>query len=121
MLLVPISLLLPANVLFQKGYVITTIGGKPFTTYELATVLIAIGLIILGTRLRWQILAASGSAGMAVFLFRATIYHFEKYTSWPLALAITGGVAMLVAWVLALRRMRREHRALMGAAPAAED
>jgi len=121
MLLAPISLLLPANILFRKGYEITTIGGVPFTTYELATVLIAIGLIILGTRLKWQILAASGSAGMAVFLYRATSYHFEDYTSWPLALAITGGVAMLVAWVLALRRMRREHRALMGGAPAAED
>lgn len=121
MLLVPISLLYPANMQFREGYEITTIGGEPFTTYELATVLIGIGLIVVGTRLRWQVLAASGSAGMAVFLYRATGYHFKDYTSWPLALAITGGVAMLVAWVLALRRMRRERRALMSGAPVAEE
>ena len=117
MLLVPISLLLPLNLLADKGHeifgVITKEGAEAsFTAYRAASGVVALGLLVLGTRLGQQVLAISGSAGLAVFLTRAAIEIFDAYVSWPLALVVLGGLALVIAWILALRRLRREQRAL---------
>ncbi|MBM3300009.1 MAG: protein kinase, partial [Deltaproteobacteria bacterium] len=90
-LLVPLSLLLPTNILTSagKGYVIAEIGGKNFTTYELATAFIALAFVVMGTKLDWQVFTVPGLTGVVVFTFRATQWHFRDSLSWPLALAVT--------------------------------
>lgn len=78
-LLLPVSLLAPTNLLFREGTEIMTIGGEALTTYELMCGLIALGFVIVGTRVMRPTLFAQGMIGFGVFVFRATHLHFSDY------------------------------------------
>jgi hypothetical protein len=73
---------------------------------------VTLTLIILGTRLRYLLLTLSGLLGLALFVFKATERHFQDYLSWPLSLAIIGGLAMAAALASLLLRARRQHESL---------
>ena len=105
-MLIPMSLLVPCNVLFEKGLGLFMVGCNYFTVYEAAAAGLSIGLVAVGTRLNRNTLTIPGLMGFAVFLMRATERHFEKYTAWPLALAACGVVAMAVGLVVTVRRSR---------------
>ncbi len=111
-MLVPASLLIPPDVLRDKGFALTVIGGADFTSYELLSLLLSMGLAALGTRMRRLTLAFSGLAGLAAFVCIATVRHFQDDLSWPLALAASGGVAMAVAVALIVVRSRKRHQVL---------
>jgi hypothetical protein len=115
-LLVPASLLIPADILWRftdHGLKLAMIGGKPFRTYEALSFLISVGFVVLGTRMRRFTLSLSGLAGLAAFLILTTQMHFQKYLSWPLALTIGGGAAMAVAVLLVIAKARQRPQALM--------
>jgi hypothetical protein len=109
-LLVPPSLLLPTNLLFRKGPELVDLGDRPFTLYALLSILISLSLVVLGTRMRRNLVAFPGLVGIAAFCFRVSEDHFRSLTSWPLSLAIAGAVCMAGALVLTF--LRRKDPAL---------
>lgn len=110
LILVPVSFLVPANLLFQKGIELVTVGAAPLTIYELTCGLAAVGFVVAGTRISRSTLAVPGLIGLAVFVFRVTNLHFQDYLSWPLGLALGGGLAMLVGVASSLVRERLQRR-----------
>jgi hypothetical protein len=112
LLLVPVSLLVPLDVLwrwpgFNLGYEIVSIGGAPFKTYALLSFLVSVILVALGTRLRRYQLAISGLAGLAAFIFFVTVNHFREDLHWPLGLTVSGGIAMAVAVIFLIVKAKR--------------
>ena len=110
MLLVPVSLLVPLAVLwrvYNLGKEIVSIGGEPFKAYALLSFLVSVILVGLGTRLRRYPFVISGLAGLAAFIYFATEQHFTKYLYWPLALAVSGGIAMAVAVIFLIVKAKR--------------
>ena len=101
--MLPLSLLLPCNLLFTEGWRLGTLGGEPVTIYQLLCGLAAIGFMVLGTVISRTALSVPGLFGLAVFVFRFTHEHFADDKLWPLYVAVVGGTAMLtgVAFVLA--------------------
>jgi hypothetical protein len=76
------------------------------TTYELASMVIALVLAVIGTRARQHALAIPALFGLAAFVLRATDRHFDQTLYWPLTLITLGGVGMMVAKVSMGRRQR---------------
>jgi hypothetical protein len=110
--LVGLSLLVPPILLYRKGETLALIYGQPLTTYGLIAVLVAAGLIVLGTRLRRYSLAMSGFAGLAAILFLITATCFQDQAWWPLALTATGAAGVAAAVVLSVAKTRRRRRVL---------
>jgi len=110
--LVGVSLLVPPILLYRKGETLALIYGQPLTTYGLIAVLVAAGLIVLGTRLRRYSLAMSGFAGLAAILFLITATCFQGQAWWPLALTATGAAGVAAAVVLSVAKTRRRRRVL---------
>ena len=109
--LVPISVLLPCNLLFDQGWpVINDLGGKPLRAYELLGGLAAIGFVVLGTMTNRITLSLPGLVGLAVVVFRFTARHYPDETTWPMCVALVGGVAMLAGVVSAVVRARSRER-----------
>jgi len=112
--LVPLSLLLPLNILFGEGItLLPSFGDQPLKTYELASFLCAIGLIVWGTIVSRATFSVPGLVALAVCVFRVAHAHFADEVSWPLALALGGAAAMAVgvasAFVRSLLRQRAER------------
>ena len=107
LLLVPVSLLVPANLLFREGINIMTIGGEPLTLYELLCGFFAVGLIFVGTRISRSTIALPGLIGLSLFVFRVTHVHFRENLSWPLCMVVSGGVAMLLGVTSTVIREKR--------------
>jgi hypothetical protein len=109
--LLPVSLLVPANLLFRQGPALGTLGGEPFTIYELLSGLLTVGFIVAGTKSMRSTLALPGTIGLTVFVFRVTGLHFAKDLAWPFSLACSGAAAMLAgvasSW---LRDFWRRHK-----------
>ena len=96
MLLVPVSLLVPANVMFENApYLGRRAGGRGIGVYSYAAIAISIALVVFGTRVRRAALIAPGLIGLAIAIGRFTHLHFQQLLAWPLALAILGGLAMV--------------------------
>jgi serine/threonine protein kinase len=110
MLLVPVHLLAPTHLLYDRGNALFQLGHTPFTTYELASLVIALVLAVLGTRIRQHALAVPALFGLAAFVLRATSRHFEHNLYWPLALVTLGGLAMTLARTSLSRSARSQHR-----------
>ena len=121
--LVPLSVLLPCNLLFGKPWpgwrLIDSLGGSPVTCYELLCVLSAIGFAVLGTILNRPNLSIPGLVGLAVFVFRFTAYHLDSYLLWPLSIALAGAMAMLAGVASAAWRGRHQDRATIPLTPPA--
>ena len=114
LLLVPLHLLGPTQVLFDKpGHDLFRVAAAMLTTYELAAALIAIALILLGTHLHQHSMVLPALLGLAVFLVRATQRHFQDYLSWPLAIALIGGAGMAAALLSLLIRSRRDREPMI--------
>ena len=110
MLMVPLHLLSPTQILFGKpGHDLFRVGGAAVTSYEAASVIIALGLIALGVRMRQHALVLPALLGLAIFFFRTTDRHFRDYLSWPLGIALAGGAAMATALISLTVRARRGH------------
>ena len=107
MLLVPVSFLVPCNVLFEDQPSWGSIGGQPVTVYECISLAASILLIVLGTQMRRFLLALGGLTGFGILVARVTERHFEENLSWPLALLVLGGTAMVTGGVVAWIRERR--------------
>jgi hypothetical protein len=113
MLLIPLHFLGPMNLLWDKGGSLARLGDGRLTTYELASLLTAVALVVIGTRLRQHALALPALVGLAVFVFRATYRHFEGELAWPLGLALIGGLAMIAALASLLWRVHRQREAMI--------
>jgi serine/threonine protein kinase len=113
LLLVPLHFLGPMNLLWEEGQPLFTLGDAPLKTYELASLLVALLLVVIGTRLRLHTLALPALMGLAVFIFRATSTHFTGELAWPLGLAATGGSAMVAALASLLWRVHRQREAMI--------
>ena len=110
LLLVPLSLLVPTNLMFDKGTTLLPLGDAPFTIYELLGILFAAGLIVAGTKTSQPTLALPGLIGLTVVVGRITHDHFRSYLEWPLALALGGGLAILIGAASSLIRARLQYR-----------
>ena len=75
--------------------------------------LVALLLVVVGTRLRLHTLALPALIGLAVFVFRVTIDHFAGELAWPLGLAVAGGLAMIAALASLLWRVHRQREAMI--------
>jgi predicted Ser/Thr protein kinase len=106
--LVPLSLLTPVNVLFTESPDLFVLGARPFTIHEALAAVVGVACIAAGTRLRRWTVLASGLVGTAVFVVRATDRHFEDTLGWPLALAVTGALALAAGATLAWWRMHHD-------------
>jgi len=106
--LVPVSLLTPANVLFTEPPDLFDLGARPFTIYEALAAAVSVACIAVGTRLRRWTVLASGLAGTAVFVVRATDRHFADSLGWPLGLAATGTLLLAAGAALAWWRMHHD-------------
>jgi hypothetical protein len=113
MLLVPLHLTTPVNLLMHRGWHFFSIGGEDVTSYEFFALAEALVLIVIGTRLRVHTLAWPGLASLALFLWRATDRHFEQYLAWPTTLMLVGGIAMITSAVLLARRLGKRHEGIM--------
>ena len=113
MLLVPLHFLGPMNLLWHEGNELFSLGDAPLRTYELALLLVALLLVVIGTRLRLHTLALPALIGLAVFVFRVTIDHFAGELAWPLGLAVTGALAMIAALASLLWRVHRQREAMI--------
>lgn len=111
MLLVPVHLLTPTQMLFDKRELFI-LGAAAVTLYELASFLLAVALVVLGTRLRQQAIVLPALVGLAVVFFRATGRHFQDHRGWPLSIAVTGTVAMTVALVSLLWRAHKRKESI---------
>ena len=109
LVLLPVSFLVPTNLLFRQGAALVSIGGEPLTGYELACSLFAVGFLVVGTKAQRSSLTLPGTIGLTIFVFRVTNLHFGKDLAWPLALALSGAAAML-AGVLSSRLRDRCRR-----------
>jgi len=107
MLAVPVSLLVPSNVLFEHTPFLGTAGGRGIGLFEYSAVAVSIALVVFGTRARRASLAVPGVMGLAVAVLRITDRHFEQVLAWPLALAILGGLAMAAGAAMTYVRGRR--------------
>lgn len=107
MLAVPISLLVPANVLFEKGPFLGSAGGQPIGLFEWASVVLSTALVVLGTRVRRAALVAPGVLGLAIAVLRVTERHFAEVLAWPLSLAILGALAMVAGAVMTYMRGKK--------------
>jgi hypothetical protein len=116
-LLVPIFLLVPLNMLFDKGPIILAIrpetqnpassyilAQNPVRIYELVYLAACIALLILGRGLHMELFLVAGLAGFAVLLFRATEAHFSNDLIWPLAIIVTGLALVVIGIRLSPRR-----------------
>jgi len=93
------------------GFPLLLIGDEWVTSYEILSLVLSAGFVILGTRMRRYSFALSGLVGLAALLFLATNGHFKSYLSWPLALTISGGIAMAIGVVLVVVKARKDpHR-----------
>jgi hypothetical protein len=108
MLLVPVSLLVPTNVLFDDPPFFGQAGGQGISLFEYATILLSITLVLFGTKTRRTTFIAPGIFGLALAVLRLTDRHFEELLAWPLALALLGGAAMVVGAVLTFARSRKK-------------
>ncbi len=109
--LVPISFLVPCNLLFDEGWrLIESLGDAPVTAYELLSGLTAIGFIVLGTIKNHASLSIPGLIGLSVVVFRFTERHFPNEDFWALSIALVGGAAMLGGVVSAVGRARSKER-----------
>ena len=114
MLLVPVSLLVPANVMFEDPPYLFEIGGHGVGAYSCAAVLISLALVIFGTKLRRTALVGPGLIGLAVAIGRFTHLHFQQLLTWPLTLAILGGLCMIAGALLTY--WRKAKRKIAGPA-----
>ena len=109
--LVPISVLLPCNLLFDQGWPpISHVGNAPLRIYELLGGLAAIGFIVLGTMMNRATLTVPGLVGLAVAVFRFTSHHYPDHSSWPLCIALAGGATMLAGVLSAVLRAHLRDR-----------
>jgi hypothetical protein len=99
--------------LWNEGARLFTLGDGELTTYELASLVICLGLIVIGTRMRLHTLALPALIGLAVFIVRATGRHFADDLGWPLGLAVTGGLAMVAALASLVYRVRRQRESMI--------
>ncbi|MBE3124008.1 MAG: hypothetical protein IMZ65_04320 [Planctomycetes bacterium] len=113
MWIVPVSLLVPPDLLCRKGIELVKIGGEWFTSYELASLVLSVGLVVLGTRMRRYSMALSGLGGMAAFIVIVTLLHFPHDLLWPLSLTAVGGAAMAAAVLFIVIRARQRPYATM--------
>jgi serine/threonine protein kinase len=112
--LVPISLLLPCNLLFdQVESMRFVVGLQPLTLYEVVGAIAAIGFIVLGTVTNHATLSLPGLIGLTVSVFRFTDRHFPNLSNWPLCVALAGGVLMLAGVTSAVLRARERDRDLI--------
>ena len=122
LLIMPLSILVPLNLLFHQGPAWFQLGGAPVRPYELAAAAAALTLVAAGIRMGREALTVPGLCGLAVCLFRVTEIHFPSQQAWALSLLAIGAAAMLGGWVLhylrraapmpqpdRLRRWRRPH------------
>jgi serine/threonine-protein kinase len=108
--LVPISLLLPCNLLFDQGWpLMGQLGQAPLKTYELLGGLTAVVFIVLGTATNRATLSMPGLIGLAVAVFRFTQYHYPQVSPWPIWIALIGGVTMLAGVVSVFVRSRQRE------------
>ena len=111
-MLVPVSLLVPTNVLFENEPYLGTAGGRGISLYEYAAVLISITLVVFGTRIRRAALVAPGLLGLAVAVTRITELHFAEQLAWPLCTTMVGGLAMVAgAWLTFARNRKNKPTA----------
>ena len=113
LLLVPLHLLGPMNMLWNEGNELFMLGDAPLKTYELASLLVALLLVVIGTRLRLHTLAVPALIAMSVFVVRATGDLFGGELAWPLGLAVTGGLAMITGLASLVWRVHRQREALI--------
>ncbi len=122
--LVPLSLLLPCNILIGSAEVEPLnyqLGGVPVNIYELLGGVAAIGFVLLGTYMNRAALTVPGLLGLATFLFRFTDSHLKGQISWPVSIAIVGGVAMLAGVASAAVRARTRRAPPIPAVPPGAD
>jgi serine/threonine protein kinase len=100
LLIMPVSILVPLNLLFYQGPPLFALGGSPVRPYELAAITAALALTATGIRLGRETLTVPGLCGLAVSLFRITGIHFPTQKAWALGLLLTGAAAMLGGWIL---------------------
>ena len=108
--LVPVSLLVPANLLFTQGRPVLDLGREPATIYELLCCVFAVGLVVIGSKWSQATLAVPGLIGLGVVVFRVAVRHFPEDLSWPLAVALGGAAAILagvISWLVRYRLRRR--------------
>lgn len=106
MFLVPLHMGVPSNMLFDQGFGLFKMGDRWLTVFGLMALLVSLGMLVLGTRLRVMALAIPAVVTLLVWCIRVTVAHFLPYLGWPLTLMILGAVAMLGATVLLVRRTR---------------
>lgn len=104
LLVMPLSILLPLNLLFYEGPTLFLLGEVGVTPYKLAALGAAFALVVAGIRFGRDILTVPGLCGLAVCLYRITEDHFAGQESWALGLLIAGAIAMLAGVELQRRR-----------------
>lgn len=110
LLLLPISILVPINLIFLKGPELFMAGGQPVRLYEALSVIAATMLIIAGIRFRRETITIPGLLGLAMYLFRITQLHFLPYRSWVLVLFVVGSLSILLGLTLSTIRRKRTLR-----------
>ncbi len=113
--LVPVSLLVPSNIMFHEGFeVLARLGDRPLTAYQLICGTAAVALIVWGTVTSRATLTVPGLVGLTVFVFRIANGHFEDQLLWPFSLAVCGAVGMGAGVLSALARARLQPPAADG-------
>jgi len=116
MLIIPISLLGPLNLLYDRSPNVPffRLGIAPVTLWELLVPVVAILVVYVGTRVGNLLFAGQGLAAVAAHIARFTLRHFPagSWLSWPLLLTLIGEGALGVGVVCVLLRIRRLREGL---------
>jgi hypothetical protein len=120
-LLVPLTVLIPCHLMFDRGELLNlkavpesveellVIGDAAVTSYALLLGGFSVTFMAIGTWRALPAVTAPGVVGLGMFVMRFTERHFQDHVWWPTFLAIAGSAALLSGLLSSQIRSRKER------------
>lgn len=103
-----VVILVSTHFLYGKGVALANLGSRPMVLGELWALGVVIVLSLIGAGMNYKPLVIPARIGFIAIVFRFGATHFLEYMSWPIAVAVAGGLAIGFGILLGRRRRRRQ-------------
>jgi serine/threonine protein kinase len=91
-MLVPISIAIPAQILFGKGMELFSIGSHSLHAFDAVSLLASLALLALGRFMHQEIYVVGALWSLGTWVFRMAFSYFDEQVDWPIAIGLTGAV-----------------------------